>query len=40
MKFRATLGYTAAAITVLIALLTPFLLMGLFSKGLSPSVFT
>jgi hypothetical protein len=33
MKFRATLGYTAAAITVLIALLTPFLLMGLFSKG-------
>jgi hypothetical protein len=33
MKLRATLGYTAAAITVLIALLTPFLLMGLFSKG-------
>lgn len=33
MKLRATLGYTAAAITVLIALLTPFMLMGLFSKG-------
>jgi hypothetical protein len=33
MKLRATFGYTAAAITVLIALLTPFLLMGLFSKG-------
>jgi hypothetical protein len=33
MKFRATLGYTAAALTVLAALLTPFLLMGSFSKG-------
>ncbi|MGD0681328.1 MAG: hypothetical protein ABR990_04680 [Terracidiphilus sp.] len=33
MKLRATLGYTAAALTVLAALLTPFLLMGLFSKG-------
>jgi hypothetical protein len=33
MKLRATLGYTAAALTVLVALLTPFLLMGLFSKG-------
>jgi hypothetical protein len=33
MKLRATLGYTAAALTVLAALLTPFLLMGLFSNG-------
>jgi hypothetical protein len=33
MKLRATLGYTAAVLTVLAALLTPFLLMGLFSKG-------
>src|ERR1035437_606027 len=33
MKLRATLGYTAAALTVLAALLTPFLLMGSFSKG-------
>jgi hypothetical protein len=33
MRLRATLGYTAAAITVLAALLTPFLLMGLFSNG-------
>jgi hypothetical protein len=35
MKLRATLGYTAAAITILIALLTPFLLMGTFSKGVA-----
>lgn len=33
MKLRAILGYTAAAVTLLLALLTPFLLMGLFSKG-------
>jgi hypothetical protein len=33
MKLRATLGYTAAAITILVALLTPFLLTGLFAKG-------
>jgi hypothetical protein len=33
MKLRATLGYTAAALTLLAALLTPFLLMGSFSKG-------
>src|ERR1035441_9088706 len=33
MRLRATLGYTAAAITVLAALLTPFLLMGLFRSG-------
>jgi len=33
MKLRATLGYTAAALTVLAAVLTPFLLMGEFSKG-------
>ncbi|MGB9408622.1 MAG: hypothetical protein WCA89_13880 [Terracidiphilus sp.] len=33
MKLRAKLGYTAAAITVLAALLTPFLLFGLFTKG-------
>jgi hypothetical protein len=33
MKLRAILGYTAAGATVLAALLTPFLLMGIFSKG-------
>ena len=33
MKLRAILGYTAAAATVLAALLTPFLLMGVFSNG-------
>ena len=33
MKISAKLGYTAAGATVLAALLTPFLLMGLFSKG-------
>ena len=33
MKLRAVLGYTAAGATVLVAMLTPFLLMGLFSKG-------
>jgi hypothetical protein len=33
MKLRATLGYTAAGLTVLAALLTPFLLMGTFAKG-------
>lgn len=33
MNLRAKLGYTAAALTMLAALLTPFLLYGLFSKG-------
>jgi hypothetical protein len=33
MRLRATLGYTAAAATVLAALLTPFLLYGLFTDG-------
>jgi len=33
MKLRAILGYTAAAATVLAALLTPFLLMGMFANG-------
>jgi len=33
MKLRPILGYTAAAMTLLAALLTPFLLMGLFSNG-------
>jgi hypothetical protein len=35
MKLRPILGYTAAALTLLAALLTPFLLMGLFSKGVA-----
>jgi hypothetical protein len=35
MKLRPILGYTAAALTLLVALLTPFLLMGLFSKGVA-----
>ena len=33
MTMRAKLGYTAAALTMLAALLTPFLLMGSFAKG-------
>ncbi len=33
MKLQATLGYTAAGATVLAAILVPFLLMGMFSKG-------
>jgi hypothetical protein len=33
MKLRATLGYTAAAMTVLAALLTPFLLYDFFTNG-------
>jgi hypothetical protein len=33
MTMRAKLGYTAAALTMLAALLTPFLLMGTFAKG-------
>ena len=33
MKLRPILGYTAAVATLLAALLTPFLLMGSFSKG-------
>jgi hypothetical protein len=35
MKLRPILGYTAAVLTLLAALLTPFLLMGLFSKGVA-----
>jgi hypothetical protein len=34
MRLRAKLGYTAAGLTVLAALLTPFLLMGQFAKGI------
>jgi hypothetical protein len=33
MNLRAKLGYTAAGLTVLAAMLTPFLLYGLFAKG-------
>ena len=33
MKLRAKLGYSAAGITVLVALLVPFFLMGQFTKG-------
>ena len=33
MKPRAKLGYTAAGMTVLAALLVPFLLFGVFTKG-------
>ncbi|HTY64856.1 MAG TPA: hypothetical protein VMG30_21585 [Acidobacteriota bacterium] len=33
MKIRAKLGYTAAGLTVLTAVLVPFLLSGLFTKG-------
>jgi len=33
MKMREKLGYTAAGLTVLAAVLTPFLLYGLFTKG-------
>lgn len=33
MNKRAALGYTAAGLTVLAAVLVPFLLMGLFAKG-------
>ena len=33
MKMREKLGYTAAGLTVLAAVLVPFLLMGLFTKG-------
>jgi hypothetical protein len=33
MNLRAKLGYTAAGLTVLAAVLVPFLLMGLFTKG-------
>lgn len=35
MKLRAFLGYTAAATTVLVALLVPFLLMGFFTNGVA-----
>ena len=33
MKLRTKLGYTAAGMTVFAALLVPFLLFGLFTKG-------
>ena len=33
MKFREKLGYTAAGLTVFSAVLVPFLLTGLFTKG-------
>ena len=33
MGIRAKLGYTAAGLTVLAALLVPFMLLGLFTKG-------
>jgi len=33
MKLRAKLGYTAAGMTVFAALLAPFVLYGLFTKG-------
>jgi hypothetical protein len=33
MGLRAKLGYTAAGLTMLAAVLTPFLLYGLFAKG-------
>ncbi len=33
MRTRATLGYMAAGLTVLAAILAPFLLYGLFTKG-------
>lgn len=35
MKLRAAFGYTAAGLTVLAALLTPFLLMGMFANGVA-----
>jgi hypothetical protein len=35
MKMRATLGYTTAVMTMIAAMLTPFLLYGLFSKGIA-----
>ena len=33
MKVRAILGYTAAGLTLIAAVLVPFVLMGLFTKG-------
>jgi hypothetical protein len=35
MKLRPILGYTAAVATLIVALLTPFLLYPLFSKGVA-----
>jgi len=35
MKLRAALGYTAAGLTVAAAILTPFVLMGAFAKGVA-----
>lgn len=35
MNLRANIGYTAAALTMLAALATPFVLYGLFGKGVA-----
>jgi hypothetical protein len=35
MRLRSTLGYTAAGLTVFAALLTPFVLIGTFAKGVA-----
>ena len=35
MKLRAVIGYTAAGLTVAVAILTPFVLMGAFAKGVA-----
>jgi hypothetical protein len=35
MKLRVWMGYTAAGVTVALAALTPFLLMGTFAKGVA-----
>jgi len=35
MKIRSTLGYIGASLTVIVALLTPFKLVGVFANGLS-----
>lgn len=35
MKLRAKLGYTAAVLTMVAALLTPFVLYGSFAKGVA-----
>ena len=35
MKLRPILGYTAAGATVLVAMLTPFVLMGYFANGVA-----
>jgi hypothetical protein len=35
MKLRAALGYTAAGLTLVAAILAPFVLMGVFAKGVA-----